>query len=166
MDTLSDNNNRTVADLRSLFSKAGGTLGTTGSVAFLFDQRAVFEIPVEADGRAPLTEDDLFLLVADAGADDLRREDADGDAEGDDDAQDLFIVDAPVEAFGAVSEALAGAGIEPSEAGLVRHPTTTTALEPGDAASVLRLLDALDDHQDIQTVTSTLDDAALAEIGE
>ena len=158
VDTLSDNNNRTVADLRSLFSKAGGNLGTSGSVAFQFSQRAQFEIPVEAEGRAPLAEDDLFLLVADAGADDLRLEDADGD----DAAQ--FVVDAPVEAFGAVSEALASAGVEPSEAGLVRLPTTTTTLEPGDAAAVLRLLEALDDHQDVQAVTSTLelDDAALA----
>ena len=160
VDTLSDNNNRTVADLRSLFSKAGGNLGTSGSVAFQFSQRAQFEIPVEAEGRAPLAEDDLFLLVADAGADDLRHEPADGDA------PEQFVVDAPVEAFGAVSEALAGAGIEPSEAGLVRLPTTTTTLDPGAAASVLRLLDALDDHQDVQAVTSTLDvdDAALAQL--
>ena len=156
VETLSDNNNRTVADLRSLFSKAGGNLGTSGSVAYLFDQRARFEVPVEAEGRAPLSEDDLFLAVADAGADDLRRE---ADDEG-----DAFVIDAPADAFGAVTEALDAAGAEPSEAGLVRLPTTTTALPPPDAAKVLRLLDALDEHQDVQAVYSTLevDDAALA----
>ena len=157
VETLTDNTNRTVADLRSLFSKAGGNLGTSGSVAFLFDQKAVFEIPVRADeGDAPVTEDDLFLLVAEAGAEDLRRD------EGDDGP--VFVVEAPVDAFGDVQAALAEAGIETSEAGLVRIPTTTTALDPADAAKVLRLLDLLDDHQDIQAVYSTLqvDDAALA----
>ncbi|MDT7856201.1 YebC/PmpR family DNA-binding transcriptional regulator [Rubrivirga sp. S365] len=152
VDALTDNANRTVADLRSLFLKAGGNLGTSGSVAFLFDQKAVFEIP--ADG---LTEDDLFLLVADAGAEDLRRED---DGEG----GAVFVVEAPTEAFGDVQAALAGAGVEPAEAALQRIPTTTTALPPDDAAKVLRLLDQLDDHQDVQAVYSTLDvdDATLA----
>ncbi|MEM0962315.1 MAG: YebC/PmpR family DNA-binding transcriptional regulator [Bacteroidota bacterium] len=147
VEALTDNTNRTVADLRSLFSKAGGNLGTSGSVAFLFEPKAVFEIP--ADG---LTEDDLFLLVADAGAEDLRRED------------DQFVVEAPVDAFGDVQAALASAEIEPSEAALQQIPTTTTALAPDDAAKVLRLLDQLDDHQDVQAVFSTLevDDATLA----
>ena len=145
VDVLTDNTNRTVADLRSLFSKAGGNLGTSGSVAFLFRPKAVFEIPAATDGGDPLTEDDLFLLVADAGAEDLRRED------------DHFVVEAPVEAFGDVQAALAGAGIEPAEASLQHIPTTTTRLEPADAAKVLRLLDQLDDHQDVQAVFSTLD---------
>ena len=154
VETLTDNTNRTVADLRSLFSKAGGNLGTSGSVAFLFDQRAVFEIPVTSASGEPVTEDDLFLLVADAGAEDLRRDD------------DTFVVEAPAEAFGAVQAALAGAGVEPEEAGLVRVPTTTTALAPDDAAKVLRLLDQLDDHQDVQAVFSTLEltDDALASL--
>ena len=147
VDVLTDNTNRTVADLRSLFLKAGGNLGTSGSVAFLFDQKAVFEIPA-----AEHAEDDLFLLVADAGAEDLRRED------------DAFVVEAPTEAFGAVQAALAEAGVEPSEAALQQIPTTTTTLAPDDAAKVLRFLDQLDDHQDVQAVYSTLDvdDAALA----
>ena len=144
VETLTDNTNRTVADVRSLFSKAGGNLGTSGSVAFLFDQKATFEIPVtERD------EDELFLLVADAGAEDLRRESGD---EG-----EVFVVEAPVEAFGDVQAALADAGIEPSEAGLQRIPTTTTKLSTADAAGVLRLLDGLEDHQDIQAVYSTLE---------
>ncbi len=152
VETLTDNTNRTVADLRSLFLKAGGNLGTSGSVAFLFDQKAVFEVPAAPDDGDPVTEDDLFLLVAEAGAEDLRRDD------------DTFVVEAPVEAFGDVQAALAGAGIEPAEAGLHRVATTTTALAPDDAAKVLRLLDQLDDHQDVQAVYSTLevDDAALA----
>jgi len=149
VDVLTDNTNRTVADLRSLFSKAGGNLGTSGSVAFLFDQKAVFEIPA-----AGLTEDDLFLLVADAGAEDLRRE------------GDHFTVEAPAEAFGDVQAALADADIEAEEADLRQLPTTTTKLEPDQAAKVLRLLDQLDDHQDVQAVFSTLemDEETLAAV--
>ncbi|WP_412068381.1 YebC/PmpR family DNA-binding transcriptional regulator [Rubrivirga sp. IMCC43871] len=152
IDTLTDNTNRTVADLRSLFVKAGGNLGSSGSVAFLFQPQAHFEVPAEG-----VEEDDLFLLVADAGASDLRRE------EGED--GEVFVIEAPPDTFGAVQAALAEAGIEPSEASLVRIPTTTTELAPEDAAKVLRLLDQLDDHDDVQAVFSTLhvDDAALAE---
>ncbi|MDX1420999.1 MAG: YebC/PmpR family DNA-binding transcriptional regulator [Rubricoccaceae bacterium] len=151
VDTLTDNTNRTVADLRSLFSKHGGNLGTSGSVAFLFEQKAVFEIAPEG-----LDEDDLFLLAADAGAEDLRRDD------------DAFVVTAPVEAFGVVQAALADAGVEPREAGLQRLPTTTTAPDAATTATVLKLLDALDDHQDVQAVYSTLDvdEETLASMAE
>ena len=157
VETLTDNTNRTVADLRSLFSKAGGNLGTSGSVAFLFDQKAVFEIPA-----AGQSEDELFLLVADAGAEDLRRDEASGeDADG-----EVFVVEAPVDAFGDVQAALAEAEIEPAEAALQQIPTTTTALAPPEAAKVLRLLEQLDDHQDVQAVYSTLemDDETLASL--
>lgn len=156
VETLTDNTNRTVADLRSLFSKAGGNLGTSGSVAFLFDQKAIFEVPAAPEDGEAVTEDDLFLLVAEAGAEDLRRED------------DVFVIEAPVEAFGDVQEALAEAGIEPSEAALQQIPTTTTALSAEDAAKVLRLLEGLDEHQDVQAVFSTLemDDAALAALND
>ncbi|MGB3541467.1 YebC/PmpR family DNA-binding transcriptional regulator [Rubrivirga sp.] len=152
IDTLTDNTNRTVADLRSLFSKAGGNLGTSGSVAFLFEPKAVFEIPAAPEDGPALEEDDLFLMVADAGAEDLRLED------------DTFVVEAPVEAFGDVQSALADAGIEPAEAGIQQLPTTTTVLPADDTAKVLRLIDQLDDHQDVQAVYSTLevDDATVA----
>jgi YebC/PmpR family DNA-binding regulatory protein len=145
VDALTDNTNRTVADLRSLFSKAGGNLGTSGSVAFLFDQKAVFEVLAEPESGDAVNEDDLFLLVADAGAEDLRRED------------DRFVVTAPVEAFGKVQAALEDAGVQVDEAGLHRIATTTKTLSADEARPVLRLLDRIDDHQDIQAVYSTLD---------
>ncbi len=140
VETLTDNTNRTVADLRSIFSKAGGNLGNAGSVVFLFDQKGIFDIPATG-----LNEDDLFLLVADAGAEDLRQED------------DLFVVETPVEAFGAVQSALQDAGIEPEEAGLQRIPNTTTKLDSDAAEKVLKLIDIIDEHQDVQAVYSTLD---------
>lgn len=145
VECLTDNTNRTVADVRHAFSKYGGNLGTSGSVAYLFERKGEIEIPA-----AGQDEDELFLLVAEAGAEDLVREDG------------SFVVTTPVEAFGAVSEALAEAGIEPTEAGLVRIPTTTTALGPDEAAKVMRLVDALEELQDVQEVYSTLELTAAA----
>lgn len=160
VEALTGNTNRTVADLRSLFSKHGGNLGTAGSVAFLFDQKAVFEIPAEAAG-GPLDYDALFLLAADAGAEDLRREGGEG-------GEATYVVTAPVEAFGAVQAALAEAGVVPAEAGLQRIPTTATRPDERAAAAALKLLDALDDHPDVQAVYSTLDvdEETLASISD
>ncbi len=140
VETLTDNINRTVADLRHLFSKHGGSLGQSGSVAYLFDRKGNIEIPAEA-----YEEMELFERVADAGAEDLVRED------------DLFIVTTPVEMFGAVQSALEDAGIKTGESQLIRIPTTTVSLSPDEARTVAKLLDMLEDHQDVQAVFSTLD---------
>jgi YebC/PmpR family DNA-binding regulatory protein len=149
VECLTDNTNRTVADVRHAFTKYGGNLGTSGSVAYLFDRKGEFELDA-----SDLDEDDIFLLVAEAGAEDLRREDG------------RFIVTTPMEEFSAVQDALEDAGIEPKEAKLVRLPTTTTSLSPDDAAKVLRLVDALEELQDVQEVYTSLemDDATLASL--
>jgi len=146
VETLTDNNNRTVADVRHLFGKHGAGLGQSGSVAFQFDRKGIFEIPAEG-----IDEDVLFLLVADAGAEDVSREDAD------------FEVTTPVEAFGAVQAALDEAGIKVEEASLQRIATTTTKLGAEEAKSVLKLIDLLEELQDVQAVYSTLemDDATI-----
>jgi len=138
VETLTDNPNRTVSDLRVFFSRSGGSLGTSGSVAFQFERKGIIQI--EAGGR---DEMELFELVAEAGAEDLERED------------DLFMVTTPMEAFGAVVNALKVAGIEPVEAELQRIPTTYTDVDPDTARKVQHLLDQLDDHPDIQNVFST-----------
>lgn len=139
VEALTDNPNRTVADLRVLFSRAGGTLGTSGSVAFMFERKGVIE--VDAAGRS---EDELFERVADAGAEDLALEDT------------TFVVTTPVESFGAVVAALRAGGVEPREAGLQRFPTTATDVDAETAEKVAALLDKIDDHQDVQNVYSTL----------
>ncbi|MEM6785395.1 MAG: YebC/PmpR family DNA-binding transcriptional regulator [Bacteroidota bacterium] len=146
VETLTDNTNRTVSEVRHAFSKAGGNLGTSGSVAFQFDRKGVLEVPAEdAEGNAR-EEDDLFLLVADAGAEDLRLED------------DVFVVTTPPEEFGAVRDALEGEGIAPTDdSGLQMIASTTTKLAPDEAAKVLKLLDRLEDLDDVQAVYSTLD---------
>ncbi len=150
VDALTDNTNRTVSDLRAMFSKAGGQLGNSGSVAFLFDQKGIFE--VKAEGQDEL---DLFELVADAGAEDLVQE------------EDQFIVTTPVEAFGAVQSALEAAGIPVEDANLQRIPTMTKTLQVDEAQKVAALLEKIEDHQDVQTVNSTLefDEELVAALG-
>jgi YebC/PmpR family DNA-binding regulatory protein len=150
VECLTDNTNRTVADVRHAFTKHGGNVGTSGSVAYLFERKGQFEVPAEG-----LSEDDLFLLVAEAGADDLRQEEG------------TFVVTTPMEAFAAVQSALTEAGIEPAEAELVRIPTTTTRPSPEDAQRVLKLVDMLEELQDVQIVFTTLDvdEETLAAMG-
>lgn len=147
IEALTDNINRTVSEIRHLFTKAGGSLGQPGSVAYLFERKGVLEIP-----SAARDELELFELVAEAGAEDLTKDD------------DTFIVTTPVEAFANVLEALRTAGIEPVEAGLQRIPTTTVTLPPEEAKKVIALLEALEAHQDVQNVYTTLnfDEATLA----
>ncbi len=146
VEALTDNPNRTVADLRVFFSRAGGALGNSGSVAFMFDRKSVFEI-AQTDLPTGMGEDDLFLLAADAGAEDLEP-----------DGEGGFVVTAPVDAFGAVLSALRGANVEPTDATLRRFPTTATAADPDATDKVHAMLDKIDDHPDIQAVYSTLAD--------
>lgn len=149
VDVLTDNTNRSVADIRHLFSKMGGNLGMSGSVAFQFERKGMIEIDAESQ-----SESALFDLVADAGAEDLALED------------DMFIITTSVESFGAVVSALADAEIETESAALIRIPTTTTSLSTAEAAKVLRLIELLEEHQDVQAVYTTLElnESALAAI--
>lgn len=147
VEALTDNTNRTVADLRAMFSKAGGSLGQSGSVAFMFERKGEFEVP--ADAADELT---LFELVAEAGAEDLQLDD------------DTFVISTPVEAFGAVQKALDKAGIATSEAALVRIPTLSKKVDAETARKVTALLEKIEEYQDVQAVYSTLeyDDETVA----
>ncbi len=147
VEALTDNPNRTVADLRVFFSRAGGSLGTSGSVAFQFERKGVIEVGAEGQD-----EEALFLLVAEAGAEDLER------------ADDVFIVTTPVDNFGAVQAALREANADVREAILQRFPTTTTEVDADTAQRIVTLMEKIDEHADIQAVYSTLDpDAVEAE---
>ncbi|MFW5972901.1 MAG: YebC/PmpR family DNA-binding transcriptional regulator [Bacteroidota bacterium] len=140
VETLTDNTNRTVADVRHAFSKAGGSLGKSGSVAYLFERKGVIEVP--SDGQDELT---LFELVAEAGADDMV--DVDG----------AFVITTPVEAFDAVQTALETAGVDVREASLMRTPTTTVTLDETDTRKVMNLVERLEDLQDVQAVYTALE---------
>ncbi|MEM1127527.1 MAG: YebC/PmpR family DNA-binding transcriptional regulator [Bacteroidota bacterium] len=146
VETLTDNTNRTVADVRHVFSKRNGSLGQSGSVAYLFERKG--QIDIAADGQDELA---LFELVAEAGAEDLRQED------------DTFVVTTAVEDFGAVTKALDEAGIPTQEATLIRVPTTTVVPASDELRTVLALIDALEELQDVQAVYAALDYDAVPE---
>jgi YebC/PmpR family DNA-binding regulatory protein len=141
VEALTDNRNRTASDVRHAFTKHGGSLGTTGAVAWQFDRRGV--VVVGAEG---VDEDELFLAVADAGADDVER---DGD---------VFQVTSAPESLSAVREAIEAAGFGIDSAELSLLPKTTVAVEDESAAKrVLRLIEALEDNDDVQDVYANFD---------
>lgn len=140
VETMTDNRNRTVAELRHLFSKNGGNLGESGSVAWMFDKKGY--IVVDKDAKP---EDELFEIALEAGADDMQTE------------GDVFEIYTAPENFEAVHEAIKAAGIEPQAAEISMIPQNYTALEGADAKQMLKLYDALDDHDDVQKVYANFD---------
>jgi len=141
LEALTDNRNRTAADVRAAFTRAGGNLGTSGSVAFQFERQG--QIMVEKQD-AP-DEDELMLLVADAGGEDME------------DAGDEWLVyTAPADVM-AVKAALEEAGVPVKGAELVMEPVNSTVVTVVDAKKVLRLVDALEESDDIQNVYHTME---------
>jgi YebC/PmpR family DNA-binding regulatory protein len=135
VNVATDNRNRTVSEIRHLFSKNGGNLGEQGSVSWMFDRRS--QIMVDAEKA---TEDQLMGIVLDAGADDIR--DGDGAWE---------ILSLP-EAHEAVLAALEKAGIPTESAEIAMVPKNTVKLEGKNANAMLKLYDALEEHDDVQNV--------------
>jgi YebC/PmpR family DNA-binding regulatory protein len=137
---VTDNRNRTVSEMRHIFSKNGGNLGEHNSVAWMFERKSQIEVEKEkAD------EDKLLGIVLDAGADDLR------------DEGDTWDVLSPPEAHLTVLEALNKAGIEPVSAEVAMVPQNHVKLEGKNAAAMLRLNEALEEHEDTQNVYSNFD---------
>jgi YebC/PmpR family DNA-binding regulatory protein len=146
VETLTDNKMRTTPEIRHLFTKHGGNLSEPNSVAWMFEKKGQFLVPREA-----VEEERLMELVVDAGADDMSEDGA------------HFAVSTPADAFHDVQQALEQAGIVPAEAGVVMEPTNTVELEGKKAEQCLKLLDTLQDHDDVQNVYANLevDDSAL-----
>ena len=141
VEALTDNRNRTASDVRHLFSKHGGNLGTTGAVAWLFERRGV--VLVQA---GLVDEDDLMLAAADGGADDVDRDGS------------VFQVSSAPEALSAVREAIEAAGIEVQSAELTMVPKTTVAVaEESAAKKLIRLIEALEENDDVQEVSANFD---------
>jgi YebC/PmpR family DNA-binding regulatory protein len=139
-ECLTDNNNRTVASIRSAFNKYGGNLGTNGSLRFVFDRKGIFTIKNEG-----INLDELELQMIDAGAQDF---DVD---------EDTLTITCAKEDFGSVNRKLAELGIEPEEAGLKRVPNDTKKLDVETAKKVLKFIEALEDDDDIQNVYHNLE---------
>jgi YebC/PmpR family DNA-binding regulatory protein len=145
VDCLSDNRNRTVADVRHAFSKAGGNLGQTGSVAYMFTSLGVLIYSPDHD------EDDVMEAALDAGAEDVIVAD-DGSIE---------VVTAPDD-YVAVKQAMTDAGLEPEDSDLTMRASTNAELELEDAQKVLRLVDLLESSDDVQDVFYNADIPAEA----
>jgi len=142
VETTTDNLNRTVASVRSIFSKYGGNLATNGSVDFLFERKGIFVIPV-----GDRTREDLELQLIDAGAEDLEYE-AD---------ENTMIVIVEFTDFGPVQQKLEELGIEAKSANLERIPVTTTELSVNDARKALNLIEQLEEDDDVQNVYHNLE---------
>ena len=146
VEALTDNRNRTAADVRAIFSKHNSSLGAPGSVAWQFERKGVILLPADA-----VDEDDLVLAAADAGAEDAG---VDGDS--------WQVTTAPSD-LAAVRDALDEAGLEITSAELTMVPTNTVELDADGARRLLRLIDALEDQDDVQDVYANFDipDAVL-----
>ena len=134
-EIMTDNRNRTAAELRKLFDKHNGQLGAAGSAAWAFESKGVIALP-----HAASTEEQLFEVAVGAGAEDVQ-----GDGE-------RWTITTPVEALETVREALATAGVEVSSAELAKLPKLTKTLDGRDAEVGMNLVDALEDHDDVQKV--------------
>ncbi len=140
IESVTDNRNRTVAEIRHMFSKNGGNLGESGSVGWLFEKKGYIVV-----NKGAKAEDELFELAIDAGADDLR-----------DDEENFEIITSP-EQFDAVAAAVKAAGIEPQVAEISMVPQTYVKLEGQEARQMLKLMEALEDHDDVQKVSANFD---------
>ena len=141
VEALTDNRNRTASDVRHLFTKNGGNLGTTGAVAWLFERRGI--VLVDAAG---VDEDELTLAAADGGAEDVERDGS------------VFEVSSAPEDLAAVREAIEAAGIKVESAELSMIPKTTVeVVEEPSAKKLIRLIEALEENDDVQGVYANFD---------
>jgi len=140
VDVLTDNRNRTGSEVRTLFSRNGGSLAEPGAVAWQFDRKGIVVVARSVD------EEELMLTALDAGAEDIA------------DDGDSWRVTTPPSDLHAVQTALGEAGIAVESADVTMVPSTQVALDTAEAAKqVLRLIDALDDHDDVQDVYANFD---------
>ncbi len=148
-EIYTDNRNRTAPEVRKIFEMAGGKLGATGCVAWMFDRKGMARV-----SKASVDEDRLMEIALEAGADDVRE---DGDQ---------FEVIAEPEAFNGVCSALEAAGIQTESASLTRLPKDTVDVTGEDARRVLKMLELLDEHDDVQSVSANFNipEEAMAEL--
>ena len=148
-EILTDNRNRTAPELRKLFEKGGGKMGATGCVGYLFDRKGLFLV-----AKDKVDEEKLMEIAMEAGADDFSRTD------------DGFEVTCDPDAFSVVCDALDTAEIECESKSVTRIPQNTVDLDAAVGRKVLQLIESLDDHDDVQSVSANfnISDEAMAEI--
>lgn len=135
VECTTDNPQRTISNVRSYFNKFGGSLGTHGSLAFLFDRKGIFEIP-----KGTIDMDEFEMEVIDAGAEDIEME------------EDMITITTAMEDFGNMMKKIEEMGIEPENAELQRIPKETVKVDDEAAKKVFRLLDLFDDDDDVSNV--------------
>ena len=140
VETMTDNRNRTVAEIRHIFSKNGGNMGEAGSVAWMFDKKGYVVI-----GKTAMGEETLFDIVIEAGADDMQ------------DEGDVYEIFTTPDAFESVHDAIKAAGVEAQAAEISMIPQNYIALTGQDARTMMKLYDALDDNDDVQKVYANFD---------
>jgi YebC/PmpR family DNA-binding regulatory protein len=140
VEVATDNKNRTVAEVRHLFGKGGGSLGENGSVAWMFDRKGIILLPKKGG-----TEDEIMEIILDEGAEDLHTED------------EYFEVQTPLEAFEPVRKALVNRNIEIENASLQWIAKNAIAVVGEDAEKVMKLIESLEDSDDVQNVYSNAD---------
>ncbi|TFG66209.1 MAG: YebC/PmpR family DNA-binding transcriptional regulator [Gemmatimonadales bacterium] len=150
LECVTDNTNRTVAELRHLIEKAGGNLGTSGSVAWMFDRKGLVFVDAER-----FNEEAVLEVVLAAGAEDFSTEDG------------MHVVSTAVSDFHTVQEALSKGGIDVEQAEFAMIPTTTIPVEGREAESLLRLVADIEDHDDVMKLYANfeIDDAVLEALG-
>ncbi len=139
IECVTDNRNRAVADIRHVLNRFGGSLGEAGSVAWQFNRAAYFSFP--AAGHNP---DQIFELAVEAGADDVQIDD------------EMIEITGPVESFKEIADRLRTAGIQPEEAGLRLFPNHEIELDLEDTIQVMRVIEALEELDDVQNVYTNL----------
>ncbi|MBI5184545.1 MAG: YebC/PmpR family DNA-binding transcriptional regulator [Nitrospinae bacterium] len=140
VDVMTDNKNRTIAEIRSIFGKNGGNIGETGCVGWMFSKKGIIVVD-----KKECDEDQLMAIALDAGADDLKTE------------EDNFEILTYLESFEAVKEALEKNKIPTLSAEVTMHPQNTVKVEGKQAQQILKLMEALDDHDDVQNCYSNFD---------
>jgi YebC/PmpR family DNA-binding regulatory protein len=144
VEVVTDNSNRTVSELRHMFSRNNGNLGQTGSVAWMFQKQGSIVIP-RTGQPSPITEDDLLAVILEAGADDLQTD------------EETFTVTTSPAAFDAVKKAVDDRGLKVDSAALQMAAQNTMKVTGKDAEHVLRLMETLEEHDDVQNVYSNFD---------
>lgn len=140
IECLTDNNLRTVSQVRSIFNKRGGTLGTNGSLSFIFDRKGVFTVK-----KGDLNTDEFELEIIDAGVEDFEIE------------EDVFIITTAMEDFGSVQKKLDEMEVEVENAELQRIPNNTKELSVEEAKKVLKTIEEFEDIDDVQNVYHNLE---------
>ena len=140
IECTTDNQLRTVSNIRAIFNKYSGNLGTNGSLSFMFDRKGVFTVP-----KGEIDPEEFELEMIDAGAEDIEEEDG------------FFSITTAMEDFGTMQKKLEEMGVEPESAELQRIPHDTVKLEKGDALKILKVVELFEDDDDVQKVFHNLE---------